>query len=352
MIARGVGIWGVNQPVGWGFAIINFVWWIGIGHAGTLISAILLLMRQQWRTSINRFAEAMTLFAVACAGLFPLIHMGRPWKAYYLFPLPNTLALLPQFRSPLVWDVFAISTYMSAEQDRGERAYINRLQTVSAVGLLLYGLTGTFSAIDWAMSLEPHWFSGIYGLAFIVGQILTALAFIVPLLAVLSRHEPLSERVGAGHFHDLGNLILAFVMLWAYVALSQYLIIWSANLPEETPWILNRTGGGWEVWGALLIVFHFALPFVILLQRVTKRRPAFLAWLAGALFVFRLFDLVWLVKPAFSPGAFEVSLLDLTVPLGIGGTWGYFFVRELKKRPLLPLHDPRFLALPRGVEHG
>src|ERR1700682_589112 len=111
LIAKGVGIWGVNVPVGWGFAIVNFVWWIGIGHAGTLISAILLLLRQTWRTSINRFAEAMTLFAVACAGLFPIIHMGRPWLAYWMFPYPNTMGVWPQFRSPLVWDVFAVSTY-------------------------------------------------------------------------------------------------------------------------------------------------------------------------------------------------------------------------------------------------
>ncbi len=109
--SKGTGIWGINVPVGWGFAIINFVWWIGIGHAGTLISAILLLMRQNWRNSINRLAEAMTLFAVACAGLFPLLHMGRPWLAYWMFPYPNTMGLLPQFRSPLVWDVVAVSTY-------------------------------------------------------------------------------------------------------------------------------------------------------------------------------------------------------------------------------------------------
>ena len=111
LFVKGVGIWGINIPVGWGFAIVNFVWWIGIGHAGTLISAILLLLHQQWRTSINRFAEAMTLFAVACAGMFPILHMGRPWLAYWLFPYPNSMSVWPQFRSPLVWDVFAVSTY-------------------------------------------------------------------------------------------------------------------------------------------------------------------------------------------------------------------------------------------------
>src|SRR5262249_52611681 len=111
LFVRGIGIWGVNIPIGWGFAIINFVWWIGIGHAGTLISAILLLLRQRWRTSINRFAEAMTLFAVSCAGLYPVLHLGRPWLAYWLFPYPNTMSLWPQFRSPLIWDVFAVSTY-------------------------------------------------------------------------------------------------------------------------------------------------------------------------------------------------------------------------------------------------
>ena len=113
LFVRGIGIWGVNIPVGWGFAIVNFVWWIGIGHAGTLISAILLLLRQPWRNSINRFAEAMTLFAVACAGMFPLLHLGRPWLFYWLFPYPNTMNYWPQFRSPLVWDVFAVSTYFT-----------------------------------------------------------------------------------------------------------------------------------------------------------------------------------------------------------------------------------------------
>src|SRR5438034_7823357 len=151
LFLRGIGIWGVNVPVGWGFAIINFVWWIGIGHAGTLISAILLLLRQRWRTSINRFAEAMTLFAVACAGLFPLLHLGRPWFAYWLFPYPNTMDLWPQWRSPLVWDVFAVSTYflvsllfwyvglipdLATLRDRAKNRWARYLYGFLAMGLL------------------------------------------------------------------------------------------------------------------------------------------------------------------------------------------------------------------------
>src|SRR6266567_3858039 len=171
---RGVGVWGVNIPVGWGFAIINFVWWIGIGHAGTLISAILLLLRQEWRTSINRFAEAMTLFAVACAGLFPLLHLGRPWLAYWLLPYPNTMALWPQWRSPLVWDVFAVSTYASvsllfwfvgmlAVGWRGSALHWYRYETAY---LLLAGLATplvisvhTVVSFDFTIGIIPGWHS-------------------------------------------------------------------------------------------------------------------------------------------------------------------------------------------------
>src|SRR5215813_4233629 len=157
LLFMGTGIWGVNVPVGWGFAIINFVWWIGIGHAGTLISAILLLLRQKWRQSINRFAEAMTLFAVSCAGLYPLIHMGRPWFFYWLFPYPSTMAIQPQFRSPLVWDVFAVSTYFTVSLLFWYVGLIPDLATLRdrsrkrlprfAYGILAMGWRG--SAIHW-----------------------------------------------------------------------------------------------------------------------------------------------------------------------------------------------------------
>src|SRR5216117_1552575 len=157
LLFNGIGLWGINQPVGWGFAIINFVWWIGIGHAGTLISAILLLLRQRWRTSINRFAEAMTLFAVSCAGLYPILHLGRPWLAYWLFPYPNTMSLWPQFRSPLIWDVFAVSTYATVSLLFWFVGLIPDLATLrdranTRIGRIIYGML----SLGWRGSAH-HW---------------------------------------------------------------------------------------------------------------------------------------------------------------------------------------------------
>src|SRR5215470_9872598 len=207
LIIKGVGIWAINIPIGWGFAIINFVWWIGIGHAGTLISAILLLLRQEWRTSINRFAEAMTLFAVACAGLFPLIHTGRPWLAiYWLFPYPNTMGIWPQFRSPLIWDVFAVSTYATVSllfwfvglipdlatlRDRSPNRFARAVYGILAMGwrgsaihwhryetayLLLAGLSTplvlsvhTIVSFDFAISIIPGWHATIFPPYFVAG---------------------------------------------------------------------------------------------------------------------------------------------------------------------------------------
>src|ERR1051326_8710724 len=208
LFVRGVGIWGVNIPVGWGFAIVNFVWWIGIGHAGTLISAILLLLRQSWRNSINRFAEAMTLFAVACAGMFPVLHLGRPWLAYWLFPYPNTMNVWPQFRSPLVWDVFAVSTYFTVSllfwyqglipdlatlRDRAVNRYARTIYGFLAMGwrgsarhwkryhtayLLLAGLATplvlsvhTVVSYDFTIAVVPGWHSTIFPPFFVAGAI-------------------------------------------------------------------------------------------------------------------------------------------------------------------------------------
>src|ERR1700730_5551394 len=218
LLVMGVGIWGVNIPVAWGFAIVNFVWWIGIGHAGTLISAILLLLRQTWRTSINRFAEAMTLFAVACAGLFPAIHTGRPWLAYWLFPYPNTMGVWPQFRSPLVWDVFAVSTYATVSLLFWFVGLIPDLATLrdrsqSRVGRVMYGMLAmgwrgsahnwnryetanlrsrgppppraapvhTWVSFDFAVSILPGWHTTIFPPYFVAGAIYSGFAMVLTL---------------------------------------------------------------------------------------------------------------------------------------------------------------------------
>ena len=230
----------------------------------------------------------------------------------------------------------------SEEQDAsGDPALAQRLEYLSRGGLLLYSLTMTFASIDWVMSLEPHWFSTIYGILFVGGQVLSAFAFVIPVLALLAERPPLSEVVAAEQLHDLGKLLLAFVMLWAYFAFSQFLIIWSGNLPEETPWYMNRLTGGWEWVGMAVIAFHFALPFAILLSRDLKRNARHLSGIALLVVLMRFVDLYWLISPAFSPRVLSLHWLDPLTLLGVGGIWVATFVGQLRARPLLPLRDPQ-----------
>jgi hypothetical protein len=255
----------------------------------------------------------------------------------------------------LVWN--ALSYFLNAwsfEQDRtGDPAISRRMQRLSAGGLLAYGLTITFASFDWLMSLEPHWFSTIYGVLIIGGQGLSALAFLLVVLVWLSRRPPLQGIIAPAHFHDLGNLMLAFVMLWAYFAFSQYLIIWSGNLPEEIGWYLHRLQTGWRFIGLALVVFHFAVPFVLLLSRVIKRQAALILRVAiGVLFV-RLLDLFWLIAPEFHRTGVIVSWLDVVLPLSLGSIWLGCFVWQLRGRAILPLHDPQFdEALGRLIERS
>jgi hypothetical protein len=190
------------------------------------------------------------------------------------------------------------------------------------------------------MSLEAHWYSTIYGVHFLSGHALAALAFAILVGGSLSQRGRFSEIVTPAHWLDLGNLLLAFVMLWAYFAFSQWLIIWSGNLPEEAVWYTRRNSGGWEWVARLLIVFHFFLPFLLLLLRSTKRRAEFLAVVAGAIIVMRFIDIFWYMMPAFRPGDFSVHWMDIVAPVGIGGLWLTIFLRQLRRVPLLPLQEP------------
>jgi hypothetical protein len=233
----------------------------------------------------------------------------------------------------------------SSEQDRtADPALTGRLQSLSGPGLVIYGFTATFAAVDWAMSLEPRWTSTIYGMMFMVAEGLGALAFVILVARLLARRKPLADVIAPSHFHDLGNLLLAFVMLWAYLAFSQFLIIWSGNLQDEISWYLSRASGGWAALALFLAVFHFAVPFLLLLSRDVKRRMQVLAVVAGGLVVMGLVDLFWVVAPAFDPAHAGPRLhwMDLVAPVGVGGVWVAWFVWRLKGRPLLPLHDPRF----------
>jgi hypothetical protein len=243
------------------------------------------------------------------------------------------------------WIIFAyFLNRWSAEQDAtGNPILIRRFQLLSAPGIVVYTLGITFASIDWGMSLEPHWFSTIYGMLFIVGQTLAALAFVIPVAALLSDSPPASGFMKADVFQDLGNLLLAFVMLWAYISFSQYLIIWAGNLPEEIPWYLRRGSHGWQWVAAFLALFHFAVPFVLLLGRANKRKKVFLGAIAVAVLLMRWVDLYWLIAPSFFQNV-QVHFLDVVLFALIGAIWIYVFLAELMKRSLLPLRDPNFIV--------
>jgi hypothetical protein len=243
-----------------------------------------------------------------------------------------------------VWNALAFFlNKWSLEQDRtGDPRVAVRMQMLSGGGLVAYVLTMTFASFDWVMSLDPHWFSTIYGVLMMGGQGLTALAFLIVVLTWLSRHPPFDMILVRGHFHDLGNLMLAFVMLWAYFSFSQYLIIYSANLPEEITWYTHRLYTGWRAIGLALVVFHFAVPFLVLLSRKVKRAPEALAKVAAAILVARLIDLFWLTAPEFHEEGFAASWLDLVLPLSLAAIWVGCFFWQLRGRPVLPVHDPQF----------
>jgi hypothetical protein len=325
-----------------------------------------------WGFVIRRALESGARTLLLMALLFIPLLFGLP--ELYLWARPEVVAgdALLQHKSPylnapffitrtavyfLVWIVLAaLVTRWSLQQDRtASPSLTRRLQLLSGPGLVLYALTMTFASIDWAMSLEPHWFSTIYGVMFIVGQVLSALALMIPVAGWLAAYEPLAQVVSPTPFHDLGNLLLAFVMLWAYMAFSQYLIIWSGNLPEEIPWYLHRMQGGWQWLGLILLLGHFVVPFCLLLSRRTKRRAWVLSRVAIAVLCMRLVDLFWLVVPAFHPSGLSVHWLDIVAPVGVGGLWVAAGVWQLRGKPLLPLHDPRVesaFARARGVEHA
>jgi molybdopterin-containing oxidoreductase family membrane subunit len=319
LIFEGTGIWGLNIPVGWGFAIINFVWWIGIGHAGTLISAILLLLRQPWRTSINRFAEAMTLFAVACAGIFPLIHVGRPWLAYWLLPYPNTMSLWPQFRSPLIWDVFAVSTYATASllfwyvglipdlatlRDRamsrvkqivygflamGWRGSARHWHNYESAYLLLAGLATplvvsvhSVVSFDFAVGQIPGWHATIFPPYFVAGAIFAGFAMVITLAVPLRVIFRLEDFITLRHIQNMAKVMLATGLIVAYgYAIEIFMAFYSGNQYEEFM-ILNRIQGPyrWQ-WYALLLCNVLA-PQLIWIKQV--RRAPLLVWIV-AMFV-------------------------------------------------------------------
>lgn len=297
LFAYGVGVWGINIPVGWGLAIVNFVWWIGIGHAGTLISAILLLLHQQWRTSINRFAEAMTLFAVACAGIYPLLHLGRPQFFYWLFPYPATTGVWPQFRSPLVWDVFAVSTYgavsllfwylglipdLATMRDRAEGSRVRQIYGVFALGwrnsaqhwlhykrtyLMLAAVATplvvsvhTTVSFDFSVGIVSAWHSTIFPPYFVGGAVFCGFAMVLVLAIPLRRFYGLKELITAKHLDNMAKVMVAAGMTVSYGYLMDASMAWYKNEPFDSYIYSNRFGGPYAAvyWG--LIVCNCIVP--------------------------------------------------------------------------------------------
>jgi hypothetical protein len=251
------------------------------------------------------------------------------------------------FWSALMW----MLNKWSAEQDSGQAVTKNdsiRFRTVSAPGLLFLVITVTFASVDWVMSLEPEWFSTIFGLLTVAGYGLTALAFTIVVLAAIDRDKVEGSLLAPRHFHDLGKLLLAFVMLWAYLSFSQFLIIWSGNLPEEIPWYIARISGSWGFVAIALVLGHFFIPFAMLLSAGVKKRSGALAKIALWVLVMRLVDLIWYVAPSFrhvvpeaaGHGTAPMHWMDIAIPVGLTALWVFLFVRQLRSRSLFPVNDP------------
>ena len=314
-----------------------------------------------WGFAIRRLLEAATRTLPFVALLFLPIALGA--HSLYEWSHADAVAADPvlQHKAPYLNLPFfylravvyfalwaGLALYLARLSERYDRKLstkaLRRLKVVSGAGLVAYVLTSTFASFDWGMSLEPHWFSTIYGLHFIVGQGLSTLCLAIVAAALLARHEPFSRWLAPEHFHDLGNLVLAFVMLWAYVALSQFLIIWSGNLPEENVWYLKRIGPAWQGIALVLVACHFAAPFAVLLLRGSKRNAKILARLALLLLVMRFLDDYWLIAPAFQGSAFAPHPLDLVAPVTLVALWLGLFVRNLRGRPLVSLQDAKLLG--------
>jgi molybdopterin-containing oxidoreductase family membrane subunit len=365
LVFTGIGIFGTNIPVGWAMPIINFVWWIGIGHAGTLISAILLLLRQEWRTSINRFAEAMTLFAVACAGIYPVFHLGRPWLAYWLFPLPNTMSIWPQFRSPLMWDVFAVSTYGTVSalfwyvglipdfatlRDRARSKLFQMLYGILAMGwrgsarhwhryemayLLLAGLATplvlsvhTVVSFDFAIGIIPGWHATIFPPYFVAGAIYAGFAMVLFLTIPLRRFYGLEGFITMRHMHNMAKVMLATGLVVFYGYLTEAFFGWYSGNQYESFMINNRMFGPYWYYYWALILCNGLTPQLLWIKKI--RSNLLLLWLISivvsiGMWLERFVIVVTSLHRDFLPsswGMYQPSFWDWSM---YAGTIGFFF---------------------------
>jgi hypothetical protein len=369
LAAAGVGIVAcaagcfVDRPVFFRAYLVAWLFAAGVTLGCLAIAMLHHLSRGGWGLMIRRTLEAATrtlpvvlLLALPLAfGMRDLYPWARPEvvAADPILQAKHAYLNVPFFWIRLVfffavWGGFAfLLNRTSLEQDRGaDPALTRRMQLISAPGLVIYCLLATFAGVDWLMSLQPRWFSTMYGVYFFGSQGLAGMAFVIVFAAWLARRAPMEQVLTRHFFHDYGKLLLTFVMLWAYFSFSQFLIIWAGNEPEEIVWFVHRLRGGWGVVALLLVVLHFALPFALLLSRDLKRNPRLLGGLALGMLAMRWIDLLWQTEPAFPHPA--LSWQHPAALLAVGGLWFAAFLRELKKRPLLPINDP---YLPEAIAH-
>jgi len=395
LFIRGVGIWGIKVPVMWGWAITNFVWWIGIGHAGTLISAILLLLRQSWRNSINRFAEAMTLFAVACAGMFPLLHLGRPWLFYWLFPYPNSMGVQPQFRSPLVWDVFAVSTYATVSalfwfiglipdlatlRDRARNRWARATYGILAMGwrgaashwqkyetasLLLAGLATplvlsvhTVVSFDFTVAIVPGWHSTIFPPYFVAGAIYSGFAMVLVLAIPLRAMYGLEDLITMRHLDNMAKVMLATGEIVAYSYLFEAFISWYSGNRFEIFSMWNRMTGPYAPTYWLLIFCNLVFPQLLWWKKIRTN----IVWL----FVMSLDILLgmWLERYViivvslsrdFVPsswGYYWPTIWDVATYVGTIGLFFFLFFLFIRSMPMISIFEVRTLLPQAEVTEG
>ncbi len=385
LFLKGIGIWGVSQPVAWGFAIINFVWWIGIGHAGTLISAILLLFKQSWRNSINRFAEAMTIFAVVCAGMFPLIHIGRPWLGYWLLPYPSSMAVWPQFRSPLLWDVFAVTTYavisivfwyigmvpdFGTMRDHakskvakytyafcslGWRGSVRHWARYEMASLLLAGLATplvlsvhTVISFDFAVAVLPGWHTTIFPPYFVAGAIYSGFAMVLTLAIPLRKFYHLEGLVTERHIDNMGKVMLATGCILAYGYGMEVFMAWYSGSHWEAFMMWNRMFGpmGWAYW--VLITCNLAIPLTTLWWRKLRTSISFMFCLSivvnAGMWFERFVIIVTSTYRDFLPsawGSYRATRWDYLTYAGTLGLFMALFLLFIRFLPMIPMSEIR-----------
>lgn len=338
--------------------LFAYLFWIGIPLGSFALLMLQHMVHGMWGSAIRRLLEGAAL-TIPLMGLvfLPILLFGM--TDLYEWARPEVVAndpilqhKVPYLNMPffiaraigyyVIWTAITLLLIKwSNEEDKTkDPAMQKRYRMLSGPGIALYVLTMTFAAFDWGMSLEPHWFSAIYGVIYMIGQGLSTFAFMILMVALLADRKPLSDILVTKHFHDLGNLLLAFTILWTYMSLSQFLIIWSANLPEETPWYIHRQSGSWNTIAVAVVLVQFVLPFFLLLQRFMKRKIQHLWKVAIVIFVMRFVDLFWTVVPAFNNTLADVHWMTYAAPIGLGGLWVAVFVEVLKRRPIIPIGDP------------